>query len=130
MSVQEKEITLLLESNYFFVGVLMGFLLDICPIQFINSKSVFEYSVAFILVLFILLLLTSLKYGFYSPKVRLLNIGIWVGTFIVATFQIFSWLLGSWELISSTYSIILSLYFSALFQLIEAIHKQDLEELV
>ena len=111
-------------------GYIMGFLIDIVPIQFINDNFIREFAYASVIVYFIVIAFLSIVYNFYTSKLRYLIIGIWFGTFIACSLQLFLWIFSEWELISSSFSLILSLYFSALYQIFEALENRDLTKLI
>ena len=106
----------------FIFGFMMAWYIDKIPIQYINANPIREYSVSGIIIFFMIFCLSSIIWNFYTPKVKTLIQGISVGSFLMATIQIFKWVFGEWELISSTFSIIFSLYLSSLFVIFDTIH--------
>ena len=74
-----------------------------------------------------ILFILPILYNHHEAFVKEYVIGLSIGSFYMATLQLFRWIMGRWELVSSVFSIILSIYFASSFQiynLIYRIHKK------
>jgi hypothetical protein len=57
-------------------------------------------------------------------------IGIWFGSFVFSTVELFRWILGDWDLVSGVFRLILPLYFVTLYQVLEAIQGKKVEDVI
>jgi hypothetical protein len=126
-----KIVDLIKEGPVNFVfGVGLGILIESIPIQDINHSQFLLYSYCFLIGASIIVGLLSILLKFYVSTFRLVMIGIWFGSFVFSTFELFRWILGDWELISGVFRLILPLYFVTLYQVLEAIQGKPVEDVI
>jgi len=100
----------------FIVGLVLGILWDITPIQAIKSSFISKIFFVLMICLFNILCMISILWDFYDSYLKQVIIGISIGSFFMTTTLLFTWVIGHWELISSTFSILLSIYFLHYFK--------------
>jgi hypothetical protein len=64
------------------------------------------------------------------PFLGLVIIGIWFGSFVFSSVELFRWILSDWELVSGVFRLILPLYFVTLYQVLEAIQGKPVEDVI
>lgn len=101
----------------FFAGMLLAFLIERIPIQLLNESLGLQILFTVYVFLFTVLYVVSIRFNICRDIVRTLIAGISLGSFIMAGFGIVLWIWGKWELVDSTFKIIIALYFTSLFEI-------------
>lgn len=110
-------------NSYFLLGVLLTLCFNLYSIQQINKNIHLQILYISLIFLLNLLCVISIFKDFYEDTIENIIKGISFASFYSASIQIIIWIFGSWELINSVFSIILSLYLASLFNFYDMIYK-------